>query len=434
MRTDKESTNVLYISILPFISVLIILLVGYINNTDLINMLKIGIMVFLMTTALMFFVRVQDGIFKVRFSKSIIAISYLLSILLIMLQNNPETYSFWMVGGLLIAMLIDNRMGLMVYFIHSFIVIVVYSLKPEATIHLLIMGLLLILLSKALKNKSTVIYAAIILLSSNITLSFVMNNFIFETNRSYDYLASFFSVLAVLASAFLLSYMYDRFLVVNDAILEYAPCQTDIEQLSEGSSEGVIAEAILNEENMITSSDRNERVGYEILLSEDNELLLRIKKYSEALYKHSLSIGDLSARAARAIGANDELAQAGGYYHEVGKINGKDYIDEGLKLADEYAFPEELKAILRQHNIKHDKPTFVESAIVMISDNVASTIEYMRKSDDQRYSSDRIIDNIFKMRMEKGTFDEANLTVREFKLLKDFYQNEYKADADEDKS
>ena len=49
-------------------------------------------------------------------------------------------------------------------------------------------------------------------------------------------------------------------------------------------------------------------------------------------------------------------------YHEAGKIMGKNYI-EGLKLADEYVF---LKLnCTRQHNIKHDKPTFIESAIVM---------------------------------------------------------------------
>ena len=85
------------------------------------------------------------------------------------------------------------------------------------------------------------------------------------------------------------------------------------------------------------------------------------------------------------IGANEDLARAGGYYHEVGKVIGKNYIEEGLKLADDYSFPEELKLILKQHSIKHDKPTSIESAIVMISDNVHLPSEYIMKSGQEIY-------------------------------------------------
>ena len=34
------------------------------------------------------------------------------------------------------------------------------------------------------------------------------------------------------------------------------------------------------------------------------------------------------------------------------------------------------------------------------------------------------------MRMDKGTFDESGLSVKEFKLLKDFYQKEFKSKDD----
>ena len=147
-----------------------------------------------------------------------------------------------------------------------------------------------------------------------------------------------------------------------------------------------------------------------------------MKNYSENLYKHCKLIGDLSVRAANYIDADEDLARAGGYYHEVGKIIGKNYIEEGLKLAEEYSFPEKLKEIIKQHNIKYDKPTFIEAAIVMISDNVATTIEYIDKTGDQKFTSDKIIDNIFRIRMDKGTFDESGLSVRDFKLLKEFYK------------
>ena len=56
----------------------------------------------------------------------------------------------------------------------------------------------------------------------------------------------------------------------------------------------------------------------------------------------------------------------------------------------------------------------------MLSDNVASTIDYIVKVRHQKFTTEKIIDNIFNMRMDKGTFDESGLSVKEFKLLKDF--------------
>lgn len=426
VKNKRPNSTIIFLSLLPFLSFLTILLTGFVNNSDVLDLMKTGILAFLLTTAMVFFVRMHDNIFDVKFSKSIIVISYLVSILLIMLEKNPEIYNFWMIGALLITMLIDNKLGLMVYFNLAFILSIRSYLNPESTIHFLIMGVLFALLSKALRNKSTIIYSAIIILSTNITLAFILNNFIFETKRNSNYLASFFSILAVLVTAFLLSLIYDWIVKKYCFTNEYAVSVSITEQGN--NHDNTISNDELNENNRISSSDRSIRSSYDILLSEDNELLLKMKEHSEALYKHSILIGELSGRAASIIGANEDLARAGGYYHEVGKVISKNYIIEGLKLADEYAFPEELKSILRQHSIKHDKPTFVEAAIVMMSDNVASTIEYIEKTGEGKFTSDKIIDNIFRMRMEKGTFDESGLSVRDFKLLKEFYQNEYRND------
>lgn len=450
MRTDKKVLNIadgegtavvrsrkfnitwIFLGVLPFLTVFIILLLGLIISWDVIDIFKIGIMVFLLTTALMFFLRSQDSILNIKYSKSFIMFFYLLAILLIMLQNDPVIYSFWMISGLLISMLFDNKLGLMVYFSHAFILSVAYSLRPEAIIHILIIGILFYLLSAALRNKSTVIYAGIIILSSNLTLSLIMNNFIIESTTSINYLASLFSLLAVLASSFLISYIYDRILARHTLASEPTSDQLDTDELEQACSEDIQIDADSQEDQQIVIAGKDMRASYDLLLSKDNELLLRIKDYSEALYKHSELIGDLSGRAAKIIGGNQELAIAGGYYHEVGKINGKNYIEEGLSLAEKYAFPEELKLILKQHNIKYEKPTSIEAAIVMISDNVVSTIEYVKKSSDQKLSPDKVIDNIFKMRMEKGNFDDSGLSVKDFKLLKEFYQSEYKTEAMED--
>lgn len=398
---------------MPPISVFIVVLIKILNKADVIGILKVGIITFLLTTAVVFYIRLRSGFENIKYSNMIIFVSYLMSILLVMLPGNPVTYSFWMLGGLLNAMLIDKTLGLLIYLNLTFILSLSFTFGPETILNCLIIGVLFVLLADALKNKSTVIYAAIILLSTDITLTFVLNNFIFDTRRNVNYLASFFSIFAVLVAAYFLSVLYGKLCAGNIG--------TGQEKI-DYSKENEIKE---DKPVVVTSTDKNTGTSYDVLLSEDNELLKRLKNYSENLYNHCMTIGDLSGRAARFIGADENLARAGGYYHEIGKITGKNYIEEGLKLADIYAFPGKLKDIIRQHNIKYDKPTFIESAIVMISDNVVTTMEYINKTGENKFPLDKIIDEIFRMRMEKGTFDESGLTVKDFKLLKDFFKNEF---------
>lgn len=441
MRTDNDTTPVEYseskpnkkskalITLLPFLSLLSVVLFGMIRDASGIEIGKVSILTLILTAAFVFFLRLQEEeILKKKYAISIITISYLLSIFLIMLPLRPEVFSFWMIGGLIVSMLLDGKLGLLVYFNLTFILSITLSLRPETTIHFLVMGVLMSLLSNALKSKFTVIYAAIILLSTNITLSFVINNFVFEESTNFNYLSSFFSISAMITVAFLLSQLYLKVLAKEreeeEEVVQTTPEVISL-NLSEDLTKASVDETITNEEHQILY-DRNARTSYELLMEEQNELMSRMKTFSQSLYQHSMQIGELSARAARIIGADELLARVGGMYHEVGKINGKNYIEEGLKLAEEFGFTKELKAILKQHNIKYEKPTSVEAAIVMLSDNVVSTIDYIRKTEENKFTLDKIIENIFQLRMEKGTFDDSGLSVKDYKILKEFYQNEFK--------
>lgn len=480
MKTDKDLMEkdkvkgASLITLLPILSLIAIILLGLVNDASVLEIAKIGTLTLILTAASVFFIRLQEeDILKKKYAKSIIIFSYLISILLIMLPIRPELYSFWMIGGLLVSMLVDSKLGLLISFNLTFILSITLSLRPETTIQYLILGLLMSLLASALKSRSTVVYGAIILLSTNITLAFVINNFIFEASSNYNYLSSFFSIFAVLITAFLLSQLYDWVAEgrrsgssaevnevsvtgqtpeqkVSGQSLEGAESvlhgQKDEELMEAASSSEIDTKASEAEAELVITSlpeteatelqDEEDRVpapylrgtrtSYELLLSDQNGLLMKLKEYSEAIYRHCLSIGEISGRAAQLVGADAQLARAGGMYHEIGKINGNDYITEGQKLAEEYAFPKELKAILKQHNIKHEKPTSVEAAIVMMTDTVVSTIDYIRKTDDKKYTVDKIIDNIFQMRMDKGTFDESGLSVKDYKLLKEFYLKEFR--------
>ncbi|NLJ97460.1 MAG: HDIG domain-containing protein [Clostridiales bacterium] len=418
----RDKKSIILLSILPFLSIFLVVALGFLKKTDTIENIKTGILTFILTTIMVFFIRIQIDITKIRFSKTIIFLANIVSILLVMLIKNPEVYSFWLLGGLITAMIIDNKLGLLLSFNMTFILGLTYALGVGLIIHFLVMGVLLALLAKHLKDKSTVTYSAIIILSTDITLSFIINNFIFATDKSYNYMASIFSIFAVLVTAFLLSYLYDKY--INNTSDDISK-DTLIADESDNLLDNLDKSSGNTDLVSMPASDKVTKTSYDLLISDNNELLIKMKEYSESLYNHCKLIGDLSGRAARAIGANENLARTGGYYHEVGKLQGKNYIEEGLKLADKYSFPKELKEVLKQHNIKYDKPTFVESAIVMLSDNLVSTIEYIEKTGKQKFTTDKIIDNIFKMRMDKGTFDDALLSIKDFNLLKEFYKNEF---------
>ncbi len=448
---DRRPTNSILITILPILSMIASILPGIIKQTSGVEIAKVAILTMILTTVATFYIRLNlDTILEKKLAKTLITISYLCSIVLLLSVPKPYLYCFWMLGGLLVSMTIDNKLGLLFHFSLSFVMGISLStqpeiMQPEIMIHIMIIGVVMNLLSGALRSTTTTIYAMVIILSTNVTLSFVINNFIFNTKVNYNYLYSLFSILVVLVTAFLLSLLYDLITansmnkgaqadepVITENLFTEPPVTANLLELSMQSitneqeeTNSAVASSI--EEEAATNLDRiiGTSSSYDVLCSPTNELLMKLKQHSEALYTHALYIGELSARAARLIGASEQLAMAGGFYHEIGKLNGKNYIEEGLRIAEDYAFPQELRAILREHNIKYDKPNSVEAAIVMLSDSVVSTIEYIEKSEEHKFTTNKIIDNIFQMRMDKGTFDGANLSLKNFKLLKDFYQKEF---------
>lgn len=410
--------NSVMLHLLPLFSMLTAVLLGIIMKRSLIDITKSGVLTLILTMVLTFYIRWNGERLPLRkYGINLITGGYLLSLLLILVIERPEVFSIWMLGGLLVAMMIDSRLGLMIFFNLSFIMGLTFMLDPETVIQLLIIGSLMSLLSGALKQKATMVYAAIIIMATNITLSFVIHNFVFETSFNYNYMNSLFSILAVLILAFLLNLLLERIMIPLNAHVVLSSLQLNQETDTDCNLE--VRDSAQVQRQLGT------RTSYEVLCDTNNELMKKLKAHSEALYQHSIKIGELSCLAAREIGANILLAKAGGYYHEIGKIYGNNYIDEGLKIAEEYIFPKELTDILKQHNIKYEKPSFVEAAIVMLSDNVVSTIEYIDKSEEHKFTNDKIIDNIFQLRMEKGTLDNSGLSVRDYKVLKEFYQKEF---------
>ncbi len=163
--------------------------------------------------------------------------------------------------------------------------------------------------------------------------------------------------------------------------------------------------------------------GLSIALEADYGLLLRLQEYSGPLFMHSMKISSVAAQAARYMGGNVQLAQAGGLYHEVGRIiNEKDYINAGVELLKENDMPEELIDVIRQHSTSSSKPQTLEAAIVMLADCIVSTSDYLEKNGKRQFISDeKLVKGVFENRVAKGNLDEAGLSDIQISQLQDFF-------------
>lgn len=427
IKTGSKSYTPVLIAVLPVFAMILSLLPGLIDGKPNIDTARYGIISLLLTSIVVFYIRFKlTVLYSDKILKAIFAINYLTSLALLLFVPEPDVFCFWMLGSLNVAMLVDLKLGLIVHFALSVFMGSCYKPQPETIIQVMLIGFLMIILSGALKQKDTVIYAAIIILSSDITLAFTLNNFIFKSSNGFNYIYSLFSILIIVILAFTIYILCSKYRKKDDLHSKHG----DLHNLKLKASE--LSEEISNQNFGIKDQNYSEKLGdnvfssYDILCDHDNTLLVKFKEYSETLFAHSMRIADLSFRAAIEIGADAKLALAGGLYHEIGKIKGgANYIEDSLAIADEHKFPIELKNIIKEHNIKYGKPNSLEAAIVMLSDSVESTISYIMKAEGDKYSPDKIIDSIFKLRMDKGYFDTCPLKINDFKKLKEFYIKEY---------
>lgn len=205
------------------------------------------------------------------------------------------------------------------------------------------------------------------------------------------------------------------------------------------------------------------------LLDFNHPLLKRLATEAVGTYHHSLIVGNLTERAAEAIGANPLLARVGSYYHDIGKVintdiftenndesseihNGlpnsesakliKNHVIEGIELANKYKIPQPVIDIIMQHHgnsivryfydkaIKNNlvpnivdyqypgpKPQTKEAVLVMLADIVESTTKSKQvvNEDDIR----KIIDDTINKLIREGQFDEAPITMKDLTMVKE---------------
>jgi len=204
------------------------------------------------------------------------------------------------------------------------------------------------------------------------------------------------------------------------------------------------------------------------LLDFNHPLLKKLATEAIGTYHHSLIVGNLTERAAEAIGANPLLARVGSYYHDIGKVintdiytennedsaqihNGlepaesadmiRNHVSEGIVLAKKYRIPQPVIDIIMQHHgnsiIRYfyekaakaaggadkqayqypgPKPQSKEAALVMIADIVESTAKSKEIASEADIT--KIIDDTINHLISEKQLDETPITLKDLSIIK----------------
>lgn len=373
-------------------------------------------------------------VIKEKRQRYLFGFGYLIALYTIFLSEKYDIYNLWMIGGVIISAYISVYLGLAVQFIFTYLICSLNDYDIEKFLFFFIIGAVMCLLSKYANKVTTFVYVSIISASCHVILLFLMNNFIFHESLNINGLRSVATTIIVLFMIFL-GFLYGGrwmyWLSESSASIDKSNKESQkvaLEKVEpEYENESTLEMSAVEEKSFILND-------YDKILVDDYELIVELHKKSTPLYQHSLKVAEMAENAAVLLDCNEKLAKAGGLYHEIGKLRSTDYIKDGVQIAKEYGFPKEVIDIIRQHNSKFEKPKSKEAAIVMLTESVISTINYFENEKKKALKEgkpikeqplNKIVENIFDIRLSKGTLDESGISILEFKKLKNYYVGLY---------
>lgn len=205
------------------------------------------------------------------------------------------------------------------------------------------------------------------------------------------------------------------------------------------------------------------------LSNTNNELLRRLSEVAPGTFQHSITVGNLATEIANRIGAKSQLVRTGALYHDIGKmlnpafftenqagINPHDkltdlesariiisHVTEGLKLAEKYNLPREIKEFITTHHgtglakyfyihyknehpdeeVNEDlfrypgpNPFTREQAILMMSDTVEAASRSLKEYTEDSISE--LVNKLIDGQVADGNFTDCPITFRDISAAK----------------
>lgn len=208
------------------------------------------------------------------------------------------------------------------------------------------------------------------------------------------------------------------------------------------------------------------------LSNTNSPLLRRMSKEAAGTFNHSMQVANLAADVAEKIGAKKLLVRTGALYHDIGKlvnpafftenqkgINPHDklppersaqiiisHVSEGLKLAEKFHLPKDVRAFIATHHgrskTKYFYVTYVnshpgeevnealftypgpnpftrEQAILMMADSIEAASRSLKEVNDE--SIRNLVNKMIDTQMKEGYFENCPITFKDIRTAKEVF-------------
>lgn len=154
-------------------------------------------------------------------------------------------------------------------------------------------------------------------------------------------------------------------------------------------------------------------------------LLVQLKNHSKEEYYQAVHTAYFCDRIAKKLGLDAEAAKAGGYYHRIGLLFQKNTWARVEETTDEYGFPPAARQILKEYLDKSTPIRQKETAVLVLSDAVVSSILFLfARKQNEELDYDQIIETVFKKKMETMQLSECSISMEEVTKMKTIFKEE----------
>lgn len=180
------------------------------------------------------------------------------------------------------------------------------------------------------------------------------------------------------------------------------------------------------------------RVIYMELTAPECELLTRLKEEAQEDYYQSMHTSYFCERIAGQLELDVQAVKAAGFYHKIGVLyqkqdsgdqeGARDPREMGKELFTMFRkrhFPPVMQEILKEYLLPDRIVSRKETAVLIMADAVtASVIHLLAANKGRDLDYDKIIDSVFRIKLESGILNQCRISMREITQMKKIFKEE----------
>ncbi len=163
---------------------------------------------------------------------------------------------------------------------------------------------------------------------------------------------------------------------------------------------------------------------YEQINDPEFELLLELKQANHDEYMIAVHSAMLCMKVAKEMGARVQLCKCLGYYHRIGVLE-NDAKGMSPVIAEEYRFPAAAVELIDEYCMAGELPVKnTETIICIMANDIVASIRYLVGKNQAMPDTEKVIDLVLQKRYDAGIFDGCNMTVGNYRKLKECFKKE----------